>query len=106
MSKKLQFLVATLILLLYGIVVLPSFLPARTKPGASPCVNNLQQIDGATQQWALDKGKTTNDAPTWQDLEPYFRSDWKRLTCERGGTYTLGRLNQPLTCSYSGHSLQ
>jgi hypothetical protein len=85
--------------------VLPAFIRARTTPASNACVNNLRYIDGATQQWALENHKTTNDVPSWEDVRPYLSRDGKIPTCPHGGTYTLGRLDKPPTCSYPGHSL-
>ncbi len=67
------------------------------------CVNNMRQIDGAKQQWALVNKKTTNDIPTWSDLAPYLSRNGTNLpVCPGGGVYTLGRLGEPPKCSV-GH---
>jgi len=106
MSKKFQIAIAIALLAVVGAVLLPSLLPAPTTSGVNACLANLRQLDGATQQWVLENRKTTNDAPTWQDIEPYLLHGRKSLICDRGGTYTLGRLGKLPTCSYPGHSIQ
>src|ERR1035438_8065185 len=83
-------------------VVLPNLHSARTDQNSNPCINNLRRIDGATQTWALDNGKTTNDLPIWADVLPYLSRDRKMPTCPQGGRYTLGRRDKPPTCSYQG----
>ena len=89
------------------IVVLaaPNFVRARTDVSRRPCIYILRCIDDATQTWALDNGKSTNDIPTWEDVRHYLSRDGKGPTCPQGGKYTLGRKGTPPTCSYPGHRL-
>lgn len=68
------------------------------------CINNLRQIDGAKQQWALENRKTAEDTPKTEDLLPYL-SDQKLPTCPGQGTYTLNAVKATPTCSVSGHAL-
>jgi len=77
----------------------------RREPHPQICINNLRQIDGAKQQWTLENHKTTNDAPVWEDVRPYLRIE---ISCPQGGTYTLGRVDEPPRCSIGGpsHTLQ
>lgn len=84
------------------------FKPVSTKAG-NPCVNNLRIIEECKTQWALEKNKTTNDTPNWDDIRPYFPDRWSNSipVCPEGGTYTIGRVGEPPTCSIGGsrHSL-
>ncbi len=71
------------------------------------CINRLRMIDGSKQQWMLEHQKTTNDVVTWDDIRPYLSREGKAIpACPAGGTYTLGRLSEPPTCSIPGHKLQ
>src|ERR1017187_8860000 len=67
------------------------------------CISNLRQIFAAEQQWALEHKKSTNDIPTWADLEGHYIL--KKPICPSGGTYTLGRIGDYPKCSVSGHEL-
>src|ERR1041385_4752665 len=98
--------VSVVILAVIVALAMPHLLPARRTVSANACLNNLRQLDGATHQWALENGKTTNDAPPWVDLRPYLFPDGRKPICDHGGNYTLGRLNEPPRCSYAGHSIQ
>jgi hypothetical protein len=69
------------------------------------CINNLRLIDGAKQQWALEKSKTPNDIPQPQDLLPYFGPNAQFPQCPGGGRYTLNAVNKAPTCSIPGHVL-
>ncbi len=97
--------VGGVLLTLVAAFALPSFFRARTTSAMNACVNNLRLIDGATQTWALENRKTTNDAPTWEDLRPFVSRDGQLPRCPHGGAYTLGRLDKKPTCSYPGDAL-
>ena len=67
------------------------------------CVMNLRTLAGANERWAVDEHKTANDMPTWEDLGPYLpHGDTNALHCRAGGTYAIGRLNEPPRCSFGG----
>jgi hypothetical protein len=72
------------------------------------CVNNLRQIDGAKQTWALENHPSPNDIVTWQEIQPYLGRgpNGSLPVCPLGGTYILGRVGEPPKCSLGGtHSL-
>jgi hypothetical protein len=83
-------------------VVLPQFGGSRW-PKSSGCINNLRQIDGAIQQWALEHKKTQEEIVKWQDITPYLKN---KMICPQGGHYAIGptATNVP-TCSVAGHAL-
>ena len=70
------------------------------------CINNLRQLDGAKQQWALENKKSVNDVATWKDVTRYTGRDGRyRPWCPQGGVYRLNRLDEAPTCSIAGHQL-
>src|SRR5882672_5493947 len=72
---------------------------------SSACINNLRQLDGAKQQWALEKRKGTNDVPSVAEISPYvFHQEIPK--CPVGGVYTLGLVAESPRCSITGHVLQ
>ncbi len=71
---------------------------------ANVCINNLRQIDGAMQQWALEYKKTADAIPTAADITPYLPGN-KLPACPSGGAYTLNKVSDPPTCSIPGHAL-
>ncbi len=85
-------------------VAIPNFVKARTTAQKNACINNLRQIDAAKQQWALENGKMGSAVPTEADLMPYL-GHGHFPTCPEGGTYTINAVDQPPTCSISGHKL-
>ena len=42
-------------------IILPNFVKARTTAQKNACINNLRQIAGAKEQWALENKKATSD---------------------------------------------
>ena len=72
-----------------------------TKPEVA-CFNNLRNIDTGEQVWAMENHKTTNDTPTWTDLQSCLRST--NFVCPAGGTYSLAKIGEPPTCSIPQHA--
>ena len=68
------------------------------------CINNLRQIDGAKQQWALEKNKTVDAVPTVKDLRPYLKGGLFPA-CPDGGTYSINSVDALPTCPVAGHAL-
>jgi hypothetical protein len=72
-----------------------------TKPELA-CFNNLRNIDTAEQVWAMENHKTTNDTPSWGDLQKFLYST--NMICPARGTYNLARISEPPTCSIPAHA--
>ena len=83
-------------------IAIPNFVKARATAQQNACINNLRQLAAAKNEWALEKSKTTTDVPTKEDLLPYLRA-WP--VCPAGGTYIIGAVGEPPTCSIPGHKL-
>ena len=84
------------------------------RPGLSPvaaeqantlaCINHLRLIDGAKQQWALEKRKERGAMPTSVDLAPYLKTN-AMPTCPAGGVYTPNPVYLAPICNIPGHAL-
>lgn len=94
--------VVAIVGLLAGIAI-PGFVRARTTSEKNSCLNNLRDIDGAKQQWALENNKVNGDSPANTDLTPYMKGNLMP-DCPSGGTYTLGNVGVVPTCSTPGHT--
>jgi prepilin-type N-terminal cleavage/methylation domain-containing protein len=95
---------------LLAAIAIPNFVKARDTAQRNTCIANLQKIDAAVQQWAIDNKKvsTSTYAFTSTTVLAYLRNSTLPL-CPAGGTYKAAKnpLNSP-TCSLSkkdGHSL-
>ena len=78
--------------------------PMTDQDKLNGCINNLRQIDGAKQQWALENRKTAEAVPSSQDLAPYLKAN-SVPPCPGGGSYTLNSVGQPPACTIPGHAL-
>jgi prepilin-type N-terminal cleavage/methylation domain-containing protein len=100
-------IVVSIIGILIAIAV-PTWLHARTQSQIKTCQENLAQINGAKQTWALEEKKSKTSTPTWADLvgiDSYIR---KTPTCAASGEYTIGSVAADASCSLSasdGHYL-
>jgi type II secretory pathway pseudopilin PulG len=89
-------------------IAIPNLVNARKKAQSTACINNLRAIDGAKQQWALEKGKGSSDTPGNPDLQPYLgRGDAGSLAnvyCPLAGQgdlngYTVGNVGTAPKCN-------
>src|SRR5215831_18295092 len=99
-AAALTFVIASLILVAFAV---PNWSGRRHLSPLNSCINNLRQIDGATQTWAIENQKDTNGVPTWNDITPYMKCHPK---CPSGGTYTLGSISRMPTCSVPVHQTE
>src|SRR3974377_2410719 len=70
---------------LLAAIAIPNFVKARTSSQQNACINNLRQIDGAKQQWALETKQSADTTPDFTDISVYLRNS---LNCPASGTKT------------------
>lgn len=78
-------------------IAIPNYVKARANSQAQACINNLRQIDGAMQQFAIENGKKLGDAVNYpNDLTPYIKlnSGNQIPSCPAAGTYTVATVGQ------------
>jgi len=71
-------------------ISIPNFVKTRTTSQSNAILNNLRQIDGAKQQWALENHKSSEDQPTMSDLKPYLKGS--AASPVAGETYVVGKV--------------
>jgi len=76
-------------------MAIPNFINARKKARAKVCVNNLHQIHGAKQQWALDTDAAESATPNSTNLSSYLE-EWP--SCPASGNYGINAVNAIPTC--------
>lgn len=69
------------------------------------CINQLRQIDGAIQQYALEHKLSENDSVTAEQIMPYLKNPDAVFRCPSGGTYTFGVVSGIPVCSVPGHAI-
>ena len=67
-----EIMIVVAIIGLLAAIAIPNFLRARSTSQQNACINNLRQIDGAVQQWALQTGQTASASATSTDIQPYL----------------------------------
>ena len=100
-----EIMIVVAIIGLLAAIAIPNFVKARTTSQMNACINNLRQIDGAKQQWALENKKTAEDVPNRQEIATYLK-DNVLPRCPGGGRYNFGAVGVAPTCSVPGHVLQ
>jgi prepilin-type N-terminal cleavage/methylation domain-containing protein len=68
-----EIMIVVAIIGLLAAIAIPNFVKARTTAQQNACINNLRQIDGAKQQWAIEMKKAPTDEPQPTDLADYIK---------------------------------
>jgi prepilin-type N-terminal cleavage/methylation domain-containing protein len=98
-----EIMIVIAIIGLLAAIAIPNFVKARTNAQKNACIKNLQQIDGAKEQWALEKKLSERTAAVVTEVDEYIKGG--APTCPAGGTYTYGALNTNPSCTIAGHAL-
>ena len=77
-----EIMIVVAIIGLLAAIAIPNFVKARTTSQQNACINNLRQIDGAIQQWALEFKKDPAATVTETDVTPYLKNS---VVCPSGG---------------------
>ena len=67
-----EIMIVVAIIGLLAAIAIPNFVRARTTAQQNACINNLRQIDGAKQQWALENKVSASATPGSSDIQPYL----------------------------------
>ena len=97
-----EIMIVVAIIGLLAAIAIPNFVRARTTSQMNACINNLRQIDGAKQQWALETKQATNATPGYTDISSYLKN---AVSCPSagsdttfGGSYTMGDVSTLPVC--------
>src|SRR5207253_9843665 len=78
-----EIMIVVAIIGLLAAIAIPNFVRARTQSQMNACINNLRQIDGAIQQWALELKKDAAATVAFTDISSYLKN---AVVCPSGGT--------------------
>ena len=92
-----EIMIVVAIIGLLAAIAIPNFVKARTTAQKNACINNLRQIDGAKEQWALEKKLAPGAAAVDTEIEAYIKNG--RPSCPAVGTYTFNAVDTPPACS-------
>jgi prepilin-type N-terminal cleavage/methylation domain-containing protein len=102
-----EIMIVVAIIGLLAAVAVPNFVKARTVSQANACINNLRQIDGAKQQWALETKQPSTATPNSADVGTYLgrAASTAGVACPSGGSaadfassYTINQINVAPLC--------
>ena len=103
-----EIMIVVAIIGLLAAIAIPNFVRARTTSQQNACINNLRQIDGAVQQWALEQKKQETATVTLTDVAPYLKN---AVVCPSGGaaattatSYAVTTVNEQPTCIVIGNT--
>jgi prepilin-type N-terminal cleavage/methylation domain-containing protein len=103
-----EIMIVVAIIGLLAAIAIPNFVRARTTSQQNACINNLRQLDGAVQQYALENKLASTATYGLDDLKPYIKLTSTSVlpTCPGGGVYAAGAsvTNAP-TCNVPNHAL-
>src|SRR5712672_839085 len=99
-----EIMIVVAIIGLLAAIAIPNLIRARTTAQKNACINNLRQIDGAIQQYALENKKAASDVVAQADVTPYLKNS---VVCPAGGTdfassYTVTDCQTQPTCHSPG----
>ncbi|MFO1500556.1 MAG: type II secretion system protein [Verrucomicrobiota bacterium] len=113
-----EIMIVVAIIGLLAAIAIPNFVRARTTSQKNACINNLRQIDGAKQQYALENSKTDTDSTDSTAITPYLGrgsgGSVATVYCPLDNTknidasYTIGTVGTAPTCKKdsTNHVLQ
>jgi prepilin-type N-terminal cleavage/methylation domain-containing protein len=99
-----EIMIVLAIIGLLAAIAIPNYVKARGTAQKDACLNNLKQMDGAVQQYALENKRAPNDPVTEADVTPYLKDS---LACPAGGTtfansYTIVDPSTLTVCKSAG----
>jgi prepilin-type N-terminal cleavage/methylation domain-containing protein len=102
-----EIMIVVAIIGLLAAIAIPNFVRARATSQKNACINNLRQLDGAKQQWALEQKQLSTAAPGQADIQPYLGRGTlgSYPSCPASGVYTIGLVNVAPTCNVALHAL-
>jgi prepilin-type N-terminal cleavage/methylation domain-containing protein len=78
-----EIMIVVAIIGLLASIAIPNYVQSRGAAYRNACINNLQQIDGAIQRWAMEMQKDDGQAVAYSDIQGYLK---RSVVCPAGGT--------------------
>ena len=99
-----EIMIVVAIIGLLAAIAIPNFVKARTTAQKNACINNLRQIDGAKEQWALENRKSETSPIDQAQVDGYIKGNATPI-CPANGLYEYNNIGESPTCSVAGHAL-
>ena len=103
-----EIMIVVAIIGLLAAIAIPSYLKARETSRRTVCINNLRQIDGAKNQYALEHGGNSGDVFNQQEIATYIKGI-NRCFCPVAdltnrtfsASYVINALTNSPTCRFN-----
>ncbi len=101
-----EIMIVVAIIGLLAAIAIPNFIKARATSQQNACINNLRQIDGAIDEWALETGQSNGaSVASTMTVSAYIKLNVNNSvpSCPGGGTYTTASVGiiPQVSCSLS-----
>ncbi len=95
-----EIMIVVAIIGLLATIAVPNFVKARTTAQMNACISNLQKIEGAIQEWALETKQADTTQVDYSQISGYLKN---QVVCPAGGktfadSYRLGTVQDRPTC--------
>ena len=102
-----EIMIVVAIIGLLAAIAIPNFVKARTTSQQNACINNLRQMDGAIQQYALENKIAAGSSVSLTAIQPYIKltSANNLPACPAGGSYNVTTVDANPTCNIPNHVL-
>ncbi|MBI3879978.1 MAG: prepilin-type N-terminal cleavage/methylation domain-containing protein [Verrucomicrobia bacterium] len=92
-----EIMIVVAIIGLLASIAIPNFVKSRSQAQATVCINNLRQVDGAKELWALETKAAATATPTATNLDVYIKGGMP--TCPVGSVaYSINDLATKPSC--------
>jgi prepilin-type N-terminal cleavage/methylation domain-containing protein len=98
-----EIMIVVAIIGLLAAIAIPNFVRARQTAQQNACINNLRQIDGAKEQYALENNLGSSASVSSGNVATYIKGGFP--TCPASGAYTVNALGTDPSCDVAGHVL-
>ena len=101
-----EIMIVVAIIGLLAAIAIPNFIKARATSQQNACINNLKQISGAIDEWALETGQSSGaSVANVMVVSAYIKMNANSSVpaCPAGGSYTTTSVGTvpEVTCSLS-----
>jgi prepilin-type N-terminal cleavage/methylation domain-containing protein len=101
-----EIMIVVAIIGLLAAIAVPNFIKARATAQQNACINNLRQIDGAINEWALESGQSNGSTVGGvATVSAYIKLNSNNSVpgCPAGGVYATATVgaNPQVSCSFS-----
>jgi prepilin-type N-terminal cleavage/methylation domain-containing protein len=99
-----EIMIVVAIIGMLAAIAIPNFVKARLTAQQTGCINNLRQLDGAIQTYALEAHLAPDaDIGGLDKLKPYIKLDSNGDIphCPANGVYSVTTVTAPPICSLS-----